>query len=103
MFRFLAAAAAAMAMAVPASAQVFDPAKWEVVDLSHPFNAETVYWPTSPTRFELQTLAKGETPGGWFYTAYSLCTPEHGGTHLDAPVHFAAGKRTAQGRSHRSP
>jgi kynurenine formamidase len=34
-------------------------------------------------------------PGGYFYSAYRLSTPEHGGTHLDAPVHFGEGKRSA--------
>jgi kynurenine formamidase len=29
------------------------------------------------------------TPGGYFYAANSLSTPEHGGTHLDAPIHFS--------------
>src|SRR5690606_32209625 len=33
----------------------------------------------------------GETPGGWFYSAFAFSTPEHGGTHMDAPIHFAAG------------
>ncbi len=39
-------------------------------------------------------MSYGKTDGGWFYSSYSLCTPEHGGTHLDAPIHFAEGKRT---------
>lgn len=60
-----------------------------IVDLTHSYNKETIYWPTSPSKFRLETLAEGETDGGWFYSAYSVCTPEHGGTHLDAPVHFA--------------
>ena len=60
-----------------------------IVDLTHPYNAETIYWPTSPSRFQFETLADGETEGGWYYSAFSVCTPEHGGTHLDAPVHFA--------------
>lgn len=61
---------------------------YRFVDLTHAYNDETIYWPTSPTRFELETLEEGVVPGGWFYSAYSLSTPEHGGTHLDAPVHF---------------
>src|SRR6516162_2223209 len=60
----------------------------KVVDLSHPFDEKTLYWPTSPSSFELKKLSYGETPGGWFYAANSVCTPEHGGTHLDAPIHF---------------
>jgi kynurenine formamidase len=65
------------------------------VDLTHSFDANTLYWPTSPTRFQLDTLAWGPTPGGWFYSSFSLSTPEHGGTHLDAPIHFAAGGHTS--------
>jgi kynurenine formamidase len=67
-----------------------------LVDLTHPFDGLTLYWPTSPSAFELTTLASGTTPGGYFYSSYKLCTPEHGGTHLDAPVHFSkAGRSTA--------
>lgn len=65
-----------------------------VVDLTHPFDERTLYWPTSPSSFEKTRLAYGETPGGYFYSSYSFCTPEHGGTHLDAPIHFAKDGRT---------
>ena len=67
----------------------------KVVDLTHPFDEKTIYWPTSPSAFELKTLADGQTPGGWFYRSNSFCTPEHGGTHLDAPSHFAKDARSA--------
>lgn len=67
----------------------------ELVDLTWAFDARTLYWPTSPSAFELKQLSYGPTPGGWFYAANAVCTPEHGGTHLDAPIHFAEGKRTA--------
>lgn len=60
-----------------------------LVDLSHPFDATTLYWPTSPSGFESETLSEGYTPGGYFYLAKSFSTPEHGGTHIDAPRHFA--------------
>ena len=66
-----------------------------VVDLTWSFDEKTIYWPTSPSAFELKSLAKGAVPGGWFYSSNSFCTPEHGGTHLDAPVHFAESGRTA--------
>ena len=62
-----------------------------LVDLTHPFNAQTVYWPTSPSSFQLQQLSHGLVAGGWFYAANTFCAPEHGGTHLDAPIHFAEG------------
>ena len=67
----------------------FDVSAAELVDLTHAFDAQTIYWPTSPTRFELDTLSFGMTEGGWFYSANLLATPEHGGTHLDAPIHFS--------------
>jgi kynurenine formamidase len=66
-----------------------------IVDLSWTYDAETVYWPTSPSSFELKQLAHGHTEGGYFYAANSFCTPEHGGTHMDAPVHFAENGQTA--------
>jgi kynurenine formamidase len=68
----------------------------QLIDLTHSFDEQTLYWPTSPSAFELKQLAHGQTPGGWFYSSNSVCTPEHGGTHLDAPIHFAEGKRTAE-------
>ena len=65
-----------------------------VVDLSHPFDEKTLYWPTAPSGFKLTTLHHGVTPAGFFYAANSFCAPEHGGTHMDAPVHFAEGSLT---------
>ena len=82
--------------AVPLGAQgAPDLATAEVVDLTHAYDEKTLYWPTSPSKFQLTELSKGKTPGGWFYSANAFCTPEHGGTHLDAPIHFAEGRRTA--------
>lgn len=75
-------------VALPALA--LDVSEYDLVDLSHPYNSDTLYWPTSPSRFERRQLAFGETDGGYFYSSFSICTPEHGGTHLDAPQHFAA-------------
>jgi kynurenine formamidase len=83
-------------LAVPLGAQPApDLATAEVVDLTHAYDEKTLFWPTSPSTFQLTELSKGKTPGGWFYAANSFCTPEHGGTHLDAPIHFAEGRRTA--------
>ena len=73
----------------------FDPTRTTLVDLTHAFNAQTIYWPTSTKTFEHAQQAYGSTPGGWFYSSYELSTPEHGGTHLDAPIHFGEGKQTA--------
>ncbi len=67
----------------------------EIVDLTWPFDEQTLYWPSSPSGFELVQLARGMTPGGYFYASNLLCSPEHGGTHLDAPIHFAEHGLTA--------
>jgi kynurenine formamidase len=83
---------AAVASGAPATPPSLATSK--VVDLSHAFDEKTLYWPTSPTSFELKKLSFGDTPGGWFYAANSLCTPEHGGTHLDAPIHFSKEGKT---------
>jgi kynurenine formamidase len=79
----------------PESTPSFDPANATLIDLTHAFNAQTIYWPTSTRTFEHPQQAFGPTPGGWFYSSYELSTPEHGGTHLDAPIHFGEGKQTA--------
>lgn len=68
---------------------------FRVVDLTYPFDEKTLYWPTSPTTFQLDRLSYGKTEAGFFYASNAFCTPEHGGTHLDAPIHFGEGKRTA--------
>ena len=79
----------------PASAQSLDLNAFSIVDLTHPFSARTLYWPTSPSGFELKSLSFGPTEAGFFYSANSFCAPEHGGTHLDAPVHFSREGLTA--------
>jgi len=67
-----------------------DISEYHFVDLSHAYGSDTLYWPTAPSRFEKTVISYGETESGEFYSAFSICTPEHGGTHLDAPLHFAA-------------
>lgn len=58
-----------------------------LVELTHPFDEATIYWPTQAP-FSLERLAHGHTDGHW-YAANRFCAAEHGGTHLDAPLHFA--------------
>ena len=74
-----------------AAAQAVNLTRYRLVDLTHTFGARTLYWPTATTGFKLDQLTFGETPGGYFYSSYAYSAPEHGGTHLDAPLHFAAG------------
>jgi kynurenine formamidase len=59
-----------------------------------PSTRRTLYWPTSPSSFEAEEALLRRHSGGWFYAANSLCTPEHGGTHLDAPIHFSKDGKT---------
>ncbi len=60
----------------------------KIIDLTHDFSDETIYWVTAK-EFELDVVAKGETEQGYFYSANNFETAEHGGTHIDAPIHFA--------------
>jgi len=76
---------------VPATAQGLDIAGAKVVDLTHPIDANTIFWPTEAKTFELTEEHKGITERGFFYAANRFCTPEHGGTHIDAPYHFSQG------------
>jgi kynurenine formamidase len=87
--RFVLAMLYALTLPGAARAQL-DVGAFDVIDLTHPLGADTVFWPAMPPeRFELTQLAFGETEGGGFYAANRFCTAEHGGTHLDAPQHFA--------------
>ena len=66
-----------------------------LVDLSHTYDKTTIFWPTAEP-FQLTTVADGMTPGGYYYAANNFSSSEHGGTHLDSPVHFAQGKATVE-------
>ena len=70
------------------SAQGIDFSRYRIVDLTHPFNEQTIYWPNAPSTFKLERLSFGKTEGGYFYSSFAYSAPEHGGTHLDAPIHF---------------
>lgn len=65
----------------------------EIIDLTHTFSEETIYWVTAK-EFHLDTVAYGQTEQGYFYSANNFETAEHGGTHLDAPIHFSEGKQS---------
>lgn len=84
----LAGLIAGLFVSVPLYAQVLDLSAGTWVDLSHDYSSETLYWPTADG-FRKETVFEGHTDAGWFYTAYNICTAEHGGTHIDAPIHFA--------------
>ena len=85
-----------LGLSVMLVAQTLDLSKYQIVDLSQSYGARTLYWPTATSKFVLHQDAEGKTEGGWFYAANTLSTPEHGGTHLDAPHHFSAAGRTTE-------
>lgn len=65
------------------------------IDLTHEFGDDTVYWVTAEP-FRRTTVAEGMTPQGFYYSAYNYSAAEHGGTHIDSPIHFAEGMKTVE-------
>jgi len=87
--------AAVCALACASPTDPYLEGRW--VDLTWPFDEQTVYWPTEEG-FVHQRGAEGvvttpgtEATGGYWYAAHRFRAAEHGGTHLDAPLHFARG------------
>jgi hypothetical protein len=75
----------------PAATASENPLQGKIVDLTHAFGADTIYWPTEKG-FQFDRGNNGVTAKGYYYAANRFTTAEHGGTHLDAPIHFAADK-----------
>ena len=67
--------------------------KGQIVDLTHDYSSETIYWPTEDG-FKLDVGFEGMTEKGYYYSANKFSAPEHGGTHMDAPIHFAKDGKT---------
>ncbi len=66
-----------------------------MIDLTHPFDEATIYWPTEEG-FKLLRGPAGVTEGGYYYAANRFVCAEHGGTHLDAPIHFFKSGQTVE-------
>jgi kynurenine formamidase len=83
----------ASSVAAPSRAvdSAIDPAK--LVDLTYTFDTFTIYWPTEHP-FVHQFEHYGMTAQGYFYSSAKFAAPEHGGTHMDAPIHFSKGAMT---------
>ena len=86
----IAACASPPQQTTPAAAA---PATRRYVDLSHDLSSQAIFWPTGET-FRLDTAADGVTEKGYYYASNNYSGNEHGGTHIDAPVHFAQGRWT---------
>ncbi len=63
------------------------------VDLTYDFSSATIYWPIAEP-FRLDSVAGGYTDKGYYYAANNFRAAEHGGTHIDSPIHFAADRMT---------
>lgn len=67
----------------------------KIIDLTYTFSESTIYWVTA-REFELDVVTKGDTDKGYFYAANNFATAEHGGTHIDAPIHFSKTGQTVE-------
>jgi kynurenine formamidase len=67
----------------------------KLVDMTYAFASDTLHWPTAKP-FQLDKVAEGRTPQGYWYSSYNYSGSEHVGTHLDAPFHFAEGGWTTE-------
>ena len=76
-------------------AALFSGAGAEWIDMSYAYDSSTIFWPTAQP-FELEVVSAGMTEGGYFYAANNFCLAEHGGTHMDAPIHFSQGSHTLE-------
>ncbi|QDV38824.1 cyclase family protein [Tautonia plasticadhaerens] len=63
------------------------------IDLTHTFDERTIYWPKDE-HFHHDRTRWGEQDGGGWYASATYGGSEHGGTHLDSPIHFAEGRAT---------
>ena len=63
-----------------------------VLDMTYPLDEAAIFWPTAKP-FSLTKLGWGISAGGWWYASNEFSASEHGGTHVDAPIHFASGGR----------
>ncbi len=61
----------------------------QILDLTYAFDELTVYWPNNKN-FSRDDTARGLTSQGYWYASGTFSASEHGGTHLDAPSHFAS-------------
>lgn len=82
-----------LALSGPAQADPLFDGEW--IDLTHEFSEEAIYWPTADS-FKKETVFEGRAEAGFYYAAYNFSAAEHGGTHLDAPIHFAENRNTLE-------
>ena len=64
----------------------------KLVDLTYPLDEHTVFWPNNKP-FHWEKSSWGKTVQGYWYASAEFSMSEHGGTHIDAPIHFAEGRQ----------
>src|SRR5437879_13512170 len=67
----------------------------KVIDLTYSFDESTIYWPTAKS-FDWQKESWGTSPGGYWYASARYAASEHGGTHIDSPIHFGKDQATTE-------
>lgn len=65
----------------------------KILDMTYPFGSASIYWPTGKP-FTSRLVFRGMTDQGRWYASNDYSANEHGGTHVDAPIHFARDGRT---------
>ena len=78
---------------VPANSQDTSPYTGKLLDMTYTFDENTIYWPTAEP-FKLEKSDWGITEGGWWNASNNYSASEHGGTHVDAPIHFSEKGKT---------
>jgi len=82
------AAMAGAGMRIDAAGPPLDPRR--IVDLTYTLGPDTPYWPGGKYHpFKSEAIATLDADGVY---SRAYCTPEHLGTHLDAPNHFEKGQ-----------
>jgi kynurenine formamidase len=63
----------------------------KLVDMTYALDEQTVFWPTNRP-FTWEKASWGRTANGYWYASGDFSMSEHGGTHIDAPLHFGEGR-----------
>ncbi|MCP5103531.1 MAG: cyclase family protein [bacterium] len=74
---------------------VFGMEKGKILDMTYAFGDDSIYWPTGKS-FKSEKVFWGINDQGWWYASNDYSANEHGGTHADAPIHFAQKGRTME-------
>ena len=65
----------------------------KLLDMTYVFDDNSIYWPNA-NPFVLKKGDWGINESGYWYASNEFSAAEHGGTHVDAPIHFAESGRT---------